>query len=51
MTQLETLAYVSQASRELTAGEVDGILADARKFNSENGISGVLFHCNGQFFR
>ena len=49
MSELETIAYLSTASRELTSGEIDGILADARKFNGENDISGVLFYSDGKF--
>lgn len=51
MSKLETLAYVSKATRELASVEVDGILADARKFNGENQISGVLFYSDGRFFQ
>ncbi len=45
------VVYVSQATRPLGTAELDSILQDARRFNAEAGITGVLFHAQGNFFQ
>jgi FAD-dependent sensor of blue light len=48
---VHNIVYVSQATRSLTASELDSILQDARQFNAENRITGVLFYAQGHFFQ
>lgn len=48
---LRAIAYVSTASRGLTPHEIDSILHDAREFNAENDVSGVLLFSGDTFFQ
>lgn len=48
---IHNIVYTSRASRLLTTGELDSILQDARRFNADHGITGVLFHAQGNFFQ
>ena len=48
---LRSIAYVSSVTRGLTADEIDSILQDAREFNAERDISGVLLFSGLEFFQ
>ncbi len=48
---LHAIAYVSTAARDLSAGDLDRIVADSRRLNAASGITGVLLHCDGNFMQ
>jgi hypothetical protein len=48
---MRTLAYISRACRALDPHELGDLLDDARRFNSEHGITGVLLHDHGMFLQ
>lgn len=49
---IHAIAYFSTARERLTGPEsMDHLLADARDFNQQMGITGVLLHHDGNFFQ
>ena len=48
---LNHLLYVSEATRPMSDADLDALLATARHFNQEHGITGVLFYRGGQFLQ
>lgn len=50
MIGLHGIAYTSIA-HPMTAEELTAMLEDARRFNAEHGVSGVLLHHAGTFFQ
>ena len=48
---LHAIAYVSAASWSLLDEHVERILAEARRLNTLNGITGVLLYCDGNFMQ
>lgn len=51
MSDLIGIAYTSRATHGLPPWRMDGLLMDARRFNRKIGVSGVLFHHDGDFFQ
>lgn len=51
MEDLRSIAYKSRATRELTPQDLDRLLLDARGFNQEAGVTGVLLYHAGSFFQ
>ncbi len=48
---LHAIAYVSSASWNLLPAQVDRIVAESRRLNALNGITGVLLYCDGNFMQ
>lgn len=48
---IHNVVYTSRSTRSVTAAELDSILQDARKFNADHDITGVLFYAQGRFFQ
>jgi hypothetical protein len=48
---MRTLAYISRARRALDPHELGDLLDDARRFNAEHGLTGVLLHDHGMFLQ
>jgi len=48
---LHAIAYVSAASWNLLDEQLDRIVAEARRRNTLNGITGVLLYCDGNFMQ
>jgi hypothetical protein len=48
---MRSLAYISRARRSLDAHELGDLLDDARRFNTEHGLTGVLLHDHGMFLQ
>lgn len=51
MTALVAFAYKSTAVRDLTAHDLDDLLLDARSFNAQSCVSGVLLYHDRSFFQ
>ena len=51
MNLLRSIVYVSSATKELTASDLEALLADARAFNREHQITGVLLHIGAHFMQ
>jgi hypothetical protein len=51
MEDLYSIAYKSTAKRQLTPQDLDRLLLDARSFNQELGVTGVLLHHGCSFFQ
>ena len=51
MDDLRCIVYVSSANWPLSEQELENILLDARRFNEENAITGVLLYNDGSFFQ
>jgi hypothetical protein len=51
VTTLRTIGYVSSATRLLHASELEQLVAQARRANAAQGITGVLLHCDGNFMQ
>lgn len=45
------IVYLSQAKREITEDDLRDILNKSRAFNSEHGITGILFYSFGYFLQ
>jgi hypothetical protein len=43
--------YVSSGVKQFTDAEIDEILDKARRHNTENGVTGVLFYLEGNFLQ
>ena len=48
---MHAIAYVSSASWNLLDEQVERIVAEARRQNALNGITGVLLYCDGNFMQ
>jgi hypothetical protein len=48
---MRTVAYISRACRALDTYELGDLLDDARRFNAEHGLTGVLLHDHGMFLQ
>ena len=48
---MHAIAYVSAASWNLLDEQVDRIVAEARRQNALNGVTGVLLYCDGNFMQ
>lgn len=48
---LRTIVYASSAAPNLTVGDLEHILSDARRFNAEQGVTGVLLHHDDSFMQ
>ena len=48
---MHAIAYVSAASWNLLDEQVERIVADSRRHNALNGITGVLLYCDGNFMQ
>jgi hypothetical protein len=48
---LSAIAYLSSAIKLLSEPDLEALLADARQFNAQHGVSGVLLHHDGTFFQ
>ena len=48
---MHAVAYVSSASWNLLQEQIDRIVAEARRLNALNGITGVLLYCDGNFMQ
>lgn len=48
---LWSIVYVSTAVRPFTAEEMESILHDARRFNTEHHVTGVLLYCDGNLMQ
>jgi hypothetical protein len=51
MEDLHSIVYKSEATRALTAQDLDRLLLDARSFNEGAGVTGVLLYHAGSFFQ
>jgi hypothetical protein len=48
---MHAIAYVSAASWSLVDEQVERIVAEARRRNALNGVTGVLLYCDGNFMQ
>ncbi len=48
---MRAVAYVSSAKRELSAEDLDAIVAEARRLNEASGVTGMLLYCDGNFMQ
>lgn len=48
---LRAIAYVSQASPDLSPERLDALVEDAARFNKLAGVTGVLLHDGGRFLQ
>ena len=48
---MRTLAYLSRASASFDARQLGDLLDDARSFNAEHALTGVLLHAHGMFLQ
>ena len=48
---MHAIAYVSSASCNLLQEQLDRIVAESRRLNALNGITGVLLYCDGSFMQ
>ncbi len=51
MNTLRSVVYVSTATRELPTTELEALLTDARAFNLEHGVTGVLLYSGPSFMQ
>ncbi len=51
MSQIWQLLYRSEQAYEMDTSDLMKLLFDARTFNRENGITGLLLHHSGQFMQ
>lgn len=51
MANLWSLAYISNADHPLSSEEIDRLLSDARAFNEQQHVTGVLLYDNDIFFQ
>lgn len=50
-SELCSIAYVSSATQLFDAAELEALLVDARQFNLEHGVTGVLLYGDGNFMQ
>ena len=48
---MRAIAYVSAASWNLLDKQIERIVAESRRLNALNGITGVLLYCDGNFMQ
>jgi hypothetical protein len=48
---VHAIAYVSAASWNLLDEQLERIVAEARRLNALNGVTGVLLYCDGNFMQ
>jgi len=48
---MHAIAYVSAASWNLLDEQVEHIVAESRRLNALNGVTGVLLYCDGNFMQ
>jgi hypothetical protein len=48
---MHAIAYVSSASWNLLPEQVEHIVAESRRVNALNGVTGVLLYCDGNFMQ
>ena len=48
---MHAIAYVSAASWNLPDEQIERIVAESRRLNTLNGITGVLLYCDGNFMQ
>ena len=51
MSDLHALVYVSTAVRQLTQADIDRLLANARRRNLREGVTGLLLYSHGNFMQ
>ena len=51
MKNLRSVVYASSVTRELTTTDFETLLADARAFNREHQVTGVLLHSGRHFMQ
>ena len=51
MPSLRSIVYVSTAIEALSIETLEGLLVDAREFNKEAGVTGVLLYSKGTFMQ
>ena len=51
MENLRSVVYASSATHELTTADLEALLADARAFNHEHQVTGVLLHSGRSFMQ
>ncbi|MBG6077968.1 BLUF domain-containing protein [Polaromonas sp. CG_9.11] len=51
MPALHSIVYTSTAVHPMNSGDLDALLVDARNFNRQNAITGVLLHCGNNFMQ
>jgi hypothetical protein len=51
MSNLLSIVYVSSATKLMTEPQLEALLIDARNFNKEHNITGILLYCDGSFMQ
>lgn len=51
MADLQSLVYVSEATRSLSTAELNHLLERARARNAQQGVTGVLLYAHGNFMQ
>jgi hypothetical protein len=51
MNALRTIVYVSSSTHDLTTADLEALLADARAFNRQHQLTGVLLHIGPHFMQ
>ncbi len=51
MSALRSVVYVSTASGSVTTESLEALLAEARQFNLQSGITGVLLYADGNYMQ
>lgn len=51
MLELHSIVYVSTAVSRRSDQELESLLSDAREFNAQVGVTGVLLYSGGAFFQ
>lgn len=50
MNDVRCIVYTSFATKSITEQSLKNLLVEARLFNEQQGVTGVLLHHNGAFF-
>lgn len=51
MEPLQTIVYASSATRPFTEAQLESLVIDARDFNLDCGVTGVLLYSDGNFMQ
>lgn len=51
MPSFHSIVYTSSAVLPITAGDMDALLVDARDFNQQHAVTGVLLHSGSHFMQ
>ncbi|MEO8013929.1 MAG: BLUF domain-containing protein [Polaromonas sp.] len=51
MSKLHSIVYTSASVSPMNSGDLDALLVDARNFNRQNEITGVLLHSGSNFMQ